>query len=284
MTSPPARSVGRTLTIVSTVGMVLTVVATALAFVLVGRLHRSVDDSLGVAVQTIDAVDESITVSKQVVDTISTALDGVAATLTTIGGSTATASDTLDTLDTFLKGSLTSSVVSIQQVLPTIQGVAGAIDTSLTAISKLPIGPDYQPAISFADSIQGLSDAITPLPGDIDSLATNVADLQTSVASVSTDLSQLVGTVTSLQGDIKAIKDALDQYLPVAANAREVALHNRDRLRADTTLGRVLVILVGLVLILTQAATGWVGRLLVERETSVSTTTSESESADVLEI
>jgi ABC-type transporter Mla subunit MlaD len=173
-----------------------------------------------------------------------------------------TTAGTLDTIHTSLTGSLTDSIVSIKDVLPGIKDGARAIDTALTDLSKLPIGPDYKPAVLFADSIQGLSDAVGALPADIDTLATKVDELQGSTTALNLDLTQLSTTVSKMHDNIAAVQDALDKYVPAAADARLVASRARSNLDNDTALARLLIIAIALALVLSEVVLLWIARHL----------------------
>jgi uncharacterized phage infection (PIP) family protein YhgE len=271
----PSRRIGTALTAGSSIAIVLTVAAGALGLVLVDRAHRSLDGSLGVTIQALDAVDGSISSSRQVTDSIATALDGASATISTIRATMTTATGTLDTIHDVLTGSLTNSIDSIQSVLPTIKSGAGAIDTALTDISKLPIGPDYRPAVPFADSIQSLSDALATVPTDIDSLATKVDDLKGSTKALDGDLSALSATMSTMHDDVVAVRDALDDYIPVIADARRVANQTKRNLGSETTLARLLVTALALALILSEIVSLCIGRLLTAQDSQAepSTTT-----------
>ena len=69
------------------IGAVLTLVAGVIAFVLVGRLHRSVDRAWSVTVEALDTIDGTITVvSKDVVDSVAAGLDAIGDTMSTVQG------------------------------------------------------------------------------------------------------------------------------------------------------------------------------------------------------
>ena len=255
---------GRALTVLGAVGIVLTLVAGVIAFVLVGRLHHSIDQSLEVAVEAIDSVDGTITISKDVVDTVSAALDAVADTVSTVESSSDAVAGTLDTLHTFVTSNLPTAIDGVEGVLPTIKNVAGTIDSALKGLSRIPLAPDYSPEVPFADSIQQLSDALAPLGTDLESLGTNIADLKTTVDGLDTDFSGITTAIDGIRDQVTAAQTQLDLYQSVTQNAKQVATQAQEDLHRDIIWTRVLVIVLALALLATQALTVLVGRLVME--------------------
>ncbi len=144
------RRIGQVLTVVGAVGVVFTLIAAVIAFVLVGRLHESVDESLALTVQALDTIDGSLDVSKAVVDSVADGLDAIGNTIATVQDSTGAVAGTLDTLKTLVGTTLPTAISGVQTVLPTIKTVAGTIDTALKGVSRIPFGPNYEPDVPFA--------------------------------------------------------------------------------------------------------------------------------------
>ena len=109
------RRLGRTLTVLGAVGMVLTLVAAVIAFVLVGSMHDSIDESLAVTVDALDTIDGTIEVSRQVIESVAEALDAVGDTVTTLDESTGAVSGTLDELQTFVGTTLPTAIDGIAE-------------------------------------------------------------------------------------------------------------------------------------------------------------------------
>ena len=255
---------GRALTILGAIGIVLTLVAGVIAFVLVGRLHHSIDQSLEVAVEAIDSVDGTITISKDVVDAVGGALDAVADTVSTVESSSDAVAGTLDTLHTFVTSNLPTAIDGVEGVLPTIKTVAGTIDSALKGLSRIPLAPDYSPEVPFADSIQQLTDALAPLSTDLESLGTNIADLKTTVDGLNTDFTTITTAIDGIRDQVTAAQTQLDLYQSVTQNAKQVATDAQHDLHSDIIWTRLLVVVLALALLATQALTVLVGRLVTE--------------------
>ena len=257
---------GRALTVLGAVGVVLTLAAGIVAFVLVGRIHHSVDENLAVTIDALETIDGTVEVSQQVVDSIGEALDSVGDTITTIQDSTATMSDTLATLHDFVGTTLPQAIDGVQNVLPTIKGVAGTIDTALSGVSKIPFGPDYRPDVPFADTIQQLIDTLDPLDTDLQAMGTNLDGLQTTIDQLGGDLTGIQTALDGIRSDVDTARSELVRYSAVTADARRVAQDTRDGLATDVVWMRILVVILALALLATQALTVFVGRLAIGDE------------------
>jgi hypothetical protein len=265
MTTPARRQrLGRALTILGAVGVVLTLVAGIIAFVLVGRIQHSVDENLAVTVDALETIDGTIEVSRQVVDSIGAALDAVGDTVTTVGDSTSAMGDTLATLQEFVGTTLPQTIDGVQNVLPTIKDVAGTIDTALTGVSNIPFGPDYRPDVPFADTIQQLIDTLDPLDTDLQAMGTNLDGLQTTIDQLGDDLTGIQTALDGIRSDVDRAESELDRYAAVTAEAQRVAEDTRDGLATDMAWMRVLVVVLALALLATQVLTVLVGRLAVD--------------------
>jgi hypothetical protein len=254
---------GRVLTTMGAVAIALTVVAAIVAFALVGNLRDSVDESLAVTVEALDTIDGTVSLSKQVVDSVAASLDAVGDTISTVKDSTGDVNATLTTLHEFVGSTLPAAIDGIQNALPTIKTVAGTIDSALEGVSRIPFGPDYQPEIPFADTIQQLIDRLAPLDTDLQTMGTNLDELLTAIDQLDTDLTAVQTALNSIRDDVHSAKAELDRYATVTGEARRVADDARDDLQRDVLWMRVLVIVGALALLTTQALTVIVGRLLV---------------------
>jgi peptidoglycan hydrolase CwlO-like protein len=251
-------TVNRVVKVAAIVGIVLSVAATVIAYILVGRLEGSVRDSLNVTTQAIDTVDGSITVTQQTISTLSEALDSIGTSTSTVHDSLTTSSSTFDTVHSLLSDSLPSSIDAVNQVLPTVADAAHAMDTALRDLSKLPFGPNYNPKVAFDEAIQQLADSLSGLPGDLKSLAGDVATLQTSTATLDSTIGQFGSTINSLKGNLTDAKQAVANYVTTAGEARRVATNAKHDVNVDTTIARVLTIVLGLLFVILQAVALWI--------------------------
>lgn len=240
------------------VGIVLSVAATVIGFVLVGRLEGSVRDSLDVTTQAIDTIDGSITVTQQTITTLSDALDSIGTSTSTIHDSLTTSHATLDTLHALLAESLPGSIDAINQVLPTIADAAHAMDSALRELSKLPFGPNYNPSVAFDQAIQQLADSLHGLPADLRSLAGDVVTLEGSTTSLETTIDQFGTTIGSLKGNLDDAKQAVADYVTTAGEARRIATSAKHDVNTDTAIARTLIVLLGLLFVILQAIALWI--------------------------
>lgn len=263
ITATRRQRLGQALTVLGAAGIVLTLVAGIVALVLVGRVHHAVDENLAVTIDALETIDGTVDVSRQVVDSIAAALDAVGDTVTTVQGSTSAIGATLGTLDDFVGTTLPTTIDGLQNVLPTVKDVAGTIDTALGGLSRIPFGPDYRPAVPFADTIQQLIDTLAPLDNDLQAMSTNLDGLQTSVEQLGDDLAGIQTALDGIRGNVDSAKDQLDRYATVTADALRVAEATRDGLARDVVWMRVLVVVLALALLATQALTVLVGRVAI---------------------
>ena len=267
------RRAGRLMIGLGVMGAVVAVFGTVVGWIFVGQVASASDDSIEVTIQTLDAVDDTIDLAEEVLTSTADAVDALAGTLGAVSASFDTATTAIDEIAS-LADTLGPSLTDAGQTVRTLEQVGGQIDDALTALSSLPIGPDYDPADGLGDTFGRLADTLEELPGQLESTSASLTDFTANAGTLQSELDRFATAVGDIATDLGDTGTLVDQYRASVDDARVLALEAKDDLDLSVALVRVLLVFGGVTLLLGQVVPLWLGRSLLDEladETSVDT-------------
>ncbi len=263
--------VGRILSIISVVGVLVAVGGTITAWRLIGELNASTRDTLDVTIGALDSVENSIDLAEQVLLATTDSIDTASATLDALAESFEAGTgvvDEIDDLTTTIGPTLTDAGVTLRQ----LEDVGSTIDDLLGDLSSIPFAPDYQPERELGESIGAVADEIEKLPAEFEQTSEDIDGFETALDDVQLQ-------IRALATDIDAVNRSLDETGPLITDyrrniddARIVAVTTRDDLDGSVTLMRLFLVLGGIVFAIGQLVPFWYGRELMERSNRAAAT------------
>jgi ABC-type transporter Mla subunit MlaD len=101
-----------------------------------------------------------------------------------------------------LSTTLAASLDDVDTALSQVESLAGTIDGALRALSQVPFGPDYDPAVSYPDAISDLRVALEPLDASLRDVAGRLDEFSASSDAAASSLG-------GLRTDLDEARDAL---------------------------------------------------------------------------
>ncbi len=257
------RTAGRTMIGVGVVGAILAVVGTITAWVFVGELHSATDESLAIAVRTLDAVDDTIDLADEVLASTIDAVDALAGTLGAVSGAFDAGTTAIDEVAA-LGETLVPSLEDAASATRSLANLGETIDGVLTSLSSLPVVPNYDPDSGLGDTFGRLAEAIEPIPEQLTTTASSLTDFTASASTLQTQLDALAESVASVGDDLADTDALVAQYRASVNDVRRLATDARDDLHTDVTWMRTLIVLGGITLLVGQIVPLWVGRWVLD--------------------
>jgi methyl-accepting chemotaxis protein len=257
------RRAGRLMIGIGLVGAVVAVFGTVVGWVFVGQVASASDDSIEVTIQTLDAVDDTIDLAEEVLTSTADAVDALSGTLRAVSASFDTATTAIDDIAS-LADTLGPSLTDAGETVRTLERVGGQIDDALTALSNLPIGPDYDPADGLGDTFGRLADTLEELPGQLESTSTSLTDFTSNAGTLQSELDSFATAVGDIAVDLSDTGTLVDQYRASVTDARVLAIDAKNDLDLSVALVRVLLVFGGVTLLLGQIVPLWLGRSLLD--------------------
>jgi methyl-accepting chemotaxis protein len=262
--SPTAtRRAGTLMIALGVVGALVAMFGTVVGWIFVGQLANASDDSLAVTIQTLDAVDDTIDLADDVLVSTADGITALAGTLTAVSASFDSGTQAIDDI-AGLAGTIGPSLENASGTVRTLEKIGGDIDTLLTALSSLPIGPDYNPQAGLGETLGTLADTLDELPGQLEDTATSLTGFTDSAVELQQQLDDLAGSVQSISDDLADTGSIVDQYRKSVADARALALETNSDLSTGVILMRILLVVGGITLLLGQIVPLWLGRSLLD--------------------
>lgn len=245
-------------------GAVIAVFGTIVGWIFVGQIAAASDDSLEVTTQTFDAVDDTIDLAEDVLGSTVGAVDALAGTLVTLSSSFESGTAAIEDIAA-LAETIGPSLSDAGSTVRTLERVGGQIDAALETLSRLPIGPDYNPVSGLGDTFGRLADTLETLPGELDATSDSLTDFTENAGGLRADIDRLAVSVGAIAGDLGDTNALVEQYRASVADARALAVATKDDLDLSVGLMRVLLVAGGVVLLLGQVVPLWLGRSLLDQ-------------------
>lgn len=246
------------------VGLVGSLLATVLGFVLLGRVERSLRESLSVTEEAVAAFEDTLVLADQLVTDVGTALGSTRDTLAAVQASLGPSADALQQSAAVLEV-LPGRLGQVDAGLDRLVGPAQALDQALGNLDRLGLGLSYDPTNGLSAQIAALSTALDGLPTDVADISEDLGNVALAAQDLETALEQLLADVDTINDRLGASESLVEEYQETAGEAALLATNARRDLSRDIGLMRVLVVFVGLAVAAGQAVPLWTGSELLAR-------------------
>jgi hypothetical protein len=243
---------------IATVGVVVTLVATVVGLRLLGSLDRALSDSVGVAAEAIDALGATVELAGETTTRLTVTLRRTATTTRDLSAALSDAEGVLRATADISEDQVAGSVAGVEDALPALVQVAAVIDRTLSALSSIPFGPDYDPEEPLDASLRTIQAELDGLPEALREQAELIRDasrdLRTARVGTTAIADDLDGLVTTLERST----DLIAQYEATAGEAR--GLVAAEDLSGQLVAARVLLLILGVTVALGQLlplGAGW---------------------------
>jgi hypothetical protein len=258
--------VGRVLVAIGTVGVVVTLVATVVGIRLIGSLDRALTDSVGVAAEAIDALGATVELAGETTTRLTVTLRRTATTTRDLSAALSDAEGVLRATADISEDQVAGSVAGVEDALPALVQVAAVIDRTLSALSAVPFGPDYDPEEPLDTSLRTVQAELDGLPEALREQAELIRDasrdLRTARVGTAAIADDLDGLVTTLERSTELIA----RYEATAGEAR--GLVAAEDLSGQLVAARVLLLILGVTVALGQLLPLGAGWLLLRPDTA----------------
>lgn len=245
-------------------GVLVAIIGTIVIWVFLGDLEDTSDRSLLIGEQATVTLNNTIDVAEQVLNAVDDGLTTVQSTLSTIDDvlqSTAGLADATGSL----AATLPASFDNIDTALATVQRLGETVDSTLSALSSLPFGPDYNPDVPFPQAVGDLRQALVPIGDQLATISTELQDFASGSGDLTAQIDSLTSDVERTRTALSGTDDLLAQYRQATTEAGRLAAETRDQLSGSMTRMRVVLVALGLLLALSQFVPWTLAALIEDR-------------------
>lgn len=249
---------------VGVVGLVSSLLATVVAFVLLGRVERSLDESLSVTEDAVAAFEETVVVADQLVSDVNAGLGSARDALAAVRDSLEPSADALEEGAGVLD-ELPTRLAQIDRGLGLLVAPAKTLDRALAALPDLGAGFTYDADTGLGRQLEDLSKVLDGLPSDVRTVSESLSEVSNATRQLNDELERVLVDVDAVRERLEVSDSLVDRYRQTAAEAGTVATDTRSGLSRDILWMRVLVVFVGLSVAAGQVVPLWTGSGLLVR-------------------
>jgi hypothetical protein len=215
-------------------GVLVAIVGTIVIWVFLGDLEDTTERSLLIGEQATLTLEDTIDVAEQVLDAVDDGLSTVQATLLTLDEllqSTAGLAESTGSLS----ATLPASFEDIDAALATVERLGETVDSTLSALSSLPFGPDYEPSVPFPEAVADLRLALEPISADLTRISGELQNFANGSSDLTADIDSLTADVQRTRAALSGTDALLRQYRASTSEAGQLAAETRDQLSGSMT-------------------------------------------------
>jgi len=277
-----SRSAGTIMVVIAYVGVVSALVGAVVGWQFLGELSDANRQGLEVAEESLTAAEASLVVADDIVDAVDDSLGALSSTITAVGdgiaATTAVAGSTAE-----LAASLPDTLDRVDNGLASIESIASTIDNTLSQLSRVPLAPDYDPAVTLSDAVGDLRADLAPLADDVRAVSDDLDTFSASGDDLETQLADLAASVTEVQTAVGGTTDVIAAARTSTDDALEFAQTTLSDIGAQLALTRLLLVIVAAAIAVGQIVPYWVGRELRESPVVVVADADELDDIEVIE-
>ena len=233
-----------------------------IGWMLVSGAGDALTDSVDSARRALVAVDDTTRVVDDTFDAVADSLRGVQVTMSDTSLTLTQASAVTRNLGTVVTVDVPESVDAVRATLPGLIRTAGVVDSTMRGLSFF--GVDYDPELPLDESIETIDARLAEIPmvlraqqGTLDSVAADLRTFSSATLEIADDLA-------TIRLQLAEASDVLGSYESLVADGSAVLDDLESRVGSSFSALRLVVLLVGLGLLVTQVATVAAGLAVVQ--------------------
>ena len=236
---------------IAVAGVLVAIIGTIVIWVFLSDLEDTTDRSLLIGEQAAVTLNDTIDVAEQVLDAVDDGLVTVQSTLSTLDEVLQTTAGVAEATGS-LSSTLPESFDNIDAALATVERLGETVDSTLSALSGLPFGPDYDPDVPFPDAVADLRSALDPIAQDLTSISTELQNFAAGSGDLTTQIDSLQSDVRRTRAALSGTDDLLAEYREATTEAGLLAAETRDQLSGSMTRMRIVLIALAALLAISQ--------------------------------
>ena len=236
---------------IAVAGVLVAIIGTVVIWVFLSDLEDTTQRSLLIGEQATVTLEDTIDVAEQVLAAVDDGLVTVQSTLSTLDEVLQTTAGVAEATGS-LSATLPASFDNIDAALATVEQLGETVDSTLSALSDLPFGPNYNPDVPFPDAVADLRQALDPIAEDLTTISAELQNFSSSSGDLTTQIDSLQSDVRRTRNALSGTDDLLAEYRNATTEAGRLAAETRDQLSGSVTRMRIVLVLLAVLLAIGQ--------------------------------
>jgi uncharacterized protein YoxC len=210
---------------------------------LVDAVGQSVDANLALTLNSLDTVHETLLLTKNTVSDLDSTMTTVEETAAHVATALKETEPLVDQSRIVVTEDVPDSIEAIQQAMPALTDVAGAVDSTLRTLSAVQLnrsilgiplnfdlGIDYNPDTTFDESLMQIADSLEGVPENLRSLDGYLEITGRNLQAIASDLDRISGDVNTIGSTIGEVEPLIDDYLVIVTELSDSTRQTRTLL------------------------------------------------------
>lgn len=270
------RFLGIVMLLIGVGGIVLAIWGARLGHRLVDRIAANFDQTLELTSQSLETVSETLALAKSSIADVNTVMETAETTADDLAQTVTDTRPLLGQISSVASDQVPDSLETIQQAFPSLEQVAGVIDSTLTTLNNFRIdeeilglelqydlGIDYEPEVPFDQSVRELGEGLEGLPESLRTLEIYINVANNNLQTVSRDIRTLADDLGTVNGRITELDPILDEYLRLITTTNDRTRQMRAEINSEVQSIKNGITLAMVWLAITQVAPLYLGWELV---------------------
>ena len=278
------RFLGMLMLLIAVGGIGLSLFGIRLGHGLIDSIAANFDQTLQLTSQSLDTVSETLLLAKSSIADVNNVMETAETTADDLAQTVNETRPLLTQISAVTSEQVPDSLETIQAAFPSLEQVAGVIDSTLVTLNgfrideqilglniQYDLGIDYEPEIPFDQSVRELGQGLEGLPESLRALQIYINVTNGNLQTVSQDIRNLADDLNVVNGRINELDPILDEYLVLITDSNDRTRELRGQINDDVQNMKNGVTLVLVWLAISQIAPLYLGWELVtnRREAAV---------------
>jgi len=266
------RVIGLMMVLIGASGIVVSVLSARFGHQAVDNITLNLDSTLQLVNQSLDNVSETLVLARSTLTEVTGAVDTVEETTDNLATTVRETRPLLSQIGTVATEDVPDSLEAIETAFPSLEQVAGVIDSTLTTLNSFRIeeeilgvefnydlGVDYEPEIPFDESVANLGDSLDGLPESLRSLQVYLNVTTGNLDTMSQDIYNLADDIGDVNEQIGELDPILSEYLVIIGEINDDTRAVRQMISTNVTTMKQGITVLAVWFALTQVAPLYLG-------------------------
>ena len=212
--------IGYALLAAAVIGILFSIFGLITVWRMRGPILTSLTDTLNLLDSTLQATAEGLVIAEDSLDQITAAVNSLEDTILATGRTIEDTTELVDTLAGFFGDELPDTITATQTSLLSAQSSARVIDSTLRALTNIPILPVplYNPPVPLQDSLQGVSDSLDPLQSTFESLEASLRSSRGNLILIEAEFDIIARQIRAINASLSDARSVISDYQEVVAD------------------------------------------------------------------
>jgi len=248
------RIIGLVLVLIGIGGVGLSIAGSIVGREIVDEISDNVLGNLELTSEGLTAVQDTLILAKDALIDVNIGLATVERTAVNLSIAISDTQPLVDQVSIIASDDLPNSIEAIEETMPGLIQVAGAIDSTLVTLNNFRIdenilglriqydlGVDYDPDVPFDESVALLGESLEGLPDRLRSLDQSLQTSSSNLGIISEDVLQLSQDLNTINGRLAEVGPLLDEYIRIIQETNDRARFTRLSVQAQLEMIKSIV-------------------------------------------